>query len=190
MAVVYVQGASRGIGFEFVRHFLKRPNTLVVASARTPDVPGLSGISLQNLKKQNQNLDILQIDCTIEDNIVNASKHVEKQYGKLDLLVNSSGILHPSGKGETRLLDVQLDSLVDTFKVNSFVPVLMAKHFSALLQKGTGMIGSQEYKDDNRLNHTGVIVNMSARVGSISDNKLGGWYSYRMSKAALNMANK
>lgn len=38
--------------------------------------------------------------------------------------------------------------------------------------------------------HRGMLVNLSARVGSISDNGLGGWYSYRMSKAALNQANK
>ena len=44
------------------------------------------------------------------------------------------------------------------------------------------MIGSQKYREDAKKSHTGVLVNMSARVGSISDNGLGGWYSYRMSK--------
>lgn len=190
MAVVYVQGASRGIGFQFVRQLLKRHNIGVIASARTPEVAGSSGVSLHNLSVEYKNLQVIQTDVTVEENIVNLSEQLKDKYGKLDLLINCSAILHPKGKGETKLLDVDLDALAATFNLNCFSPILLAKHLSPLLQKGDGVIGSQLYKDDKKLNHSGVIVNMSARVGSIFDNKLGGWYSYRTSKAALNMANK
>ncbi|XP_023330474.1 uncharacterized protein LOC111702901 [Eurytemora carolleeae] len=79
---------------------------------------------------------------------------------------------------------------MSTFTVNTFAPLLMAKHLAPLLQKGTGLVGSQQFKEDPKKSHSSVIVNMSARVGSISDNRLGGWYSYRMSKSGMNMATK
>ena len=110
--------------------------------------------------------------------------------GKLELLINCSAVLHPTGRGETKLKDIQHNYLTEVFNLNTFAPLLMAKHFAPLLQKGTGSIGSQEHRNDKTLNHSGIIANLSARIGSIEDNKLGGWYSYRMSKTALNMANK
>ncbi|CAL1544391.1 unnamed protein product [Lymnaea stagnalis] len=64
----------------------------------------------------------------------------------------------------------------------------MAKHFASLLNKGHGLIGKQS--EDKKNQHVSVLINMSAKVASITDNALGGWYSYRMSKAALNMATK
>ncbi|XP_028648529.1 C-factor [Erpetoichthys calabaricus] len=65
---------------------------------------------------------------------------------------------------------------------------MMAKYFSPLLMKGRGKFGVQ--LTDNSKQHCAILVNMSAKVGSIGDNDLGGWYSYHMSKAALNMATK
>ena len=81
------------------------------------------------------------------------------------------------------MANVDFDSLQATFGVNTFGPLCVAKHFAPLLQKGSGLVGSGS-------SHAAILVNMSARVGSIGDNGLGGWYSYRMSKAALNMATK
>ncbi|CAB1447179.1 unnamed protein product [Pleuronectes platessa] len=64
----------------------------------------------------------------------------------------------------------------------------MAKYFAPLLQKGGGGFGQQPAEKPKQ--HSGLIVNITAKVGSIGDNGLGGWYSYRMSKAALNMATR
>merc|ERR1711893_554927 len=64
----------------------------------------------------------------------------------------------------------------------------MAKYFQPLLTKGGGGFGSKS--TDSKPQHSSVLVNMSAKVGSITDNALGGWYSYRLSKAALNMTTK
>lgn len=177
-----VQGASRGLGLEFCRILSARPNIRVLGACRDP----ANATALRGL----QNTDVLQCDVTNEENIKHISEQVKQQFNKLDLVINCSGILHPSGRGETRLQDVTQAGLTATFNVNAFGPLLIAKHFAPLLQKGEGLIGSGAYRSDPKKAHAGVLVNMSARVGSISDNGLGGWYSYRMSKAALNMATK
>lgn len=181
--VVLIQGASRGLGLQFCKHLLSRNSALVLATCRNPT----SSLELQELKsKFSSRLEIYPLDIHNEGQIQETSKQVQENYGKkLDLLVNCSGILHPSGKGETSLREVTQDAVTSTFLTNSLGPLLMAKYFSPLLLNGDGVFGSQS---DGQF--CGVIANISARVGSISDNKLGGWYSYRMSKAALNMATK
>jgi len=177
-AIALVQGASRGLGLAMVKSLAARPGTKVVATCRRPQlVTELHGLD---------NVTLIQCDVTNEGDVKATAAEVARLHGKLDLAVNVSGILHPSGKGETRVQDVDFPGLQETFAVNTFGPLIMAKHLAPLLQKGSGLFGCQ--KENSR--HTGVLAHVSARVGSISDNKLGGWYSYRMSKAALNMANK
>ncbi len=93
--------------------------------------------------------------------------------GPFDLIVIATGLLH---RGDTlgpekswRALEAV--TMADVFTVNTIGPALIAKHFLPLLHR------------DRRA----VFAALSARVGSISDNRLGGWHSYRASKAALNM---
>lgn len=65
------------------------------------------------------------------------------------------------------------------------------KHFSPLLTSAKSLQSSKDDSSNGLLpNHNNVIASMSARVGSISDNKLGGWYSYRASKSALNQITR
>ncbi|XP_071793403.1 C-signal-like isoform X2 [Asterias amurensis] len=185
-AVALVQGASRGLGLQFCRSLLQqRPGTHVIATCRDPQ----SAVELLSLKSANSDrLEIEKIDLAHPEGIQEVAEKV-KQNGvkKLDLLINCAGMLHPSGKGETSLRDVTLEGLSATVTTNAFGPLLMAKHFAPLLTKGSGAYGSKSHQKQ----HSGIIVNVSARVGSISDNiGLGGWYSYRMSKTALNMATK
>lgn len=180
MAVAFIQGASRGIGLEFARALSARPDTRVVAGCRAPD----EAEELQKL----QNVSIIRCDVTKDDDLVSASKYISERHGKLDFAINVSGILHPSGRGETKLSEVNFAGLQETFAVNTFGPLIMARHFAPLLQRGGGLVGSQS--PNLKKHHAGVLAHISARVGSISDNGLGGWYGYRMSKAALNMANK
>jgi len=181
MAIALIQGASRGIGLEYAR-ILSSRGVQVIGTCRDPT-------RADNLKSL-PNTQVFKCDVTKEDEIINLSQIVEKHFNKLDLVVNSSAILHPSGRGETRLKDVDFNGLMSTLATNSAGPLVVAKHLSPLLQKGNGLIGSDKYKGNNKKCHAGIIVNMTAKVGSISDNGLGGWYSYRMSKAALNMATK
>lgn len=85
------------------------------------------------------------------------------------------GVLHKSGMmPEKRLEDLHTRQLQRYFAVNSIIPALWLKHLVSLFEPG----------QDARL------MFLSARVGSIEDNRLGGWYGYRASKAALNMLVK
>jgi NAD(P)-dependent dehydrogenase (short-subunit alcohol dehydrogenase family) len=91
--------------------------------------------------------------------------------GPYDLIIDATGALTIDGHGPEKHLGA-LDSkkLVRGFEVNAIGPVLLLKHFSPLLGKDRS-----------------IYAKLSARVGSITDNKKGGWYGYRAAKAALNM---
>jgi len=94
--------------------------------------------------------------------------------GKFHLIINAAGVLHTANfNPEKKLADLNYAQLEATFRVNTLGPALVLRHFSPLL-------------DSQR----GVLAVISAKVGSIEDNRLGGWYSYRASKAALNMLLK
>jgi NAD(P)-dependent dehydrogenase (short-subunit alcohol dehydrogenase family) len=90
------------------------------------------------------------------------------------LIINTIGILHSERwMPEKRLNDLNAEQLTKLMQMNAIGPALTIKHFSQLLDPNTS-----------------IMVTMSAKVGSIEDNRLGGWYSYRASKAALNMLIK
>ena len=87
------------------------------------------------------------------------------------LIINAAGILHSTHfMPEKKLADLHYAQMLETFQVNALGPAMVIRHFAKLL-------------DTER----GVLAVVSAKVGSIEDNRLGGWYSYRASKAALNM---
>jgi len=90
----------------------------------------------------------------------------------LDLVFVASGLLHGNGlQPEKRWESLDAGGLAKLFAVNAIGPALCARHFLPHLRRGS----------------TTVFAALSARVGSISDNRAGGWYGYRASKAALNM---
>lgn len=108
-----------------------------------------------------------RIDLDDEDSIAAAAKRT----GGADLVIVATGLLHADDYGpEKNRRALNRDDLLRAFAANAVGPALAAKHFLPLLPK------------DRR----GVFAALSARVGSISDNRLGGWYGYRASKAALN----
>ncbi|KQB97464.1 C factor, cell signaling protein [Loktanella sp. 1ANDIMAR09] len=93
------------------------------------------------------------------------------QEGPFDLIFVALGILAPlQSAPEKSLSAIKAEDMAAVYAVNAIGPALILRHAARLLPK------------DNR----GVIATLSARVGSIGDNKIGGWYSYRASKAALN----
>lgn len=97
---------------------------------------------------------------------------------RVDLVVHCAGVLHEDGQmPETSLSRVTQDFMRRTIEINLMGPVLVAKHLSPLMTttRKPGRVPS-------------VLVTLSARVGSISDNRLGGWLSYRASKAGQNQA--
>ena len=91
--------------------------------------------------------------------------------GPFHLLIDATGALMLAGVGpEKSLAALQQDHLARAFQINAIGPALGLRYFSPLLAPGHA-----------------IYAKLSARVGSISDNKKGGWYGYRASKAALNM---
>lgn len=113
------------------------------------------------------------LDFTNEDSIAQAAE-VMKELGPFHLIINATGVLHTADfMPEKKLADLQYAQMQATFLVNTFGPALLLRHFVPLLDK-----------------QRAVMAMLSAKVGSIEDNRLGGWYSYRASKAALNMMVK
>ena len=111
-----------------------------------------------------------RIDITDEDS-VRAAAALAGEAGPIGLVLVASGLLHGPGVApEKALKALEPDALARLFAVNTIGPALVAKHFVPLLPR-TGR---------------SVFAALSARVGSIGDNRLGGWYGYRASKAALN----
>ncbi|CAN7109320.1 unnamed protein product [Brassica rapa subsp. narinosa] len=179
--VSMVQGASRGIGLEFVRQLLENSKKgHVVATCRNPK----EATSLINLKNSfSERLFIQKLDVTDETTIEESAESVRERYGSLNLLINATGILSIPGvlQPETTLNKVEKSSLMLAYEVNAVGPILVMKHMWPLLKAGGGNGTERE---------VAVVANLSARVGSIGDNKLGGWHSYRASKTALNQLTK
>ncbi|MEK6638820.1 MAG: SDR family oxidoreductase [Pseudomonadota bacterium] len=89
-----------------------------------------------------------------------------------DIVIVATGMLHSAAGGpEKSLRELDGDRLTDAFAINVISSALVAKHFLPLFARGKRC----------------VFAALSARVGSISDNRIGGWYGYRAAKAALNM---
>lgn len=108
------------------------------------------------------------IDVTDEDSVATALGALA---GPFDLIFVATGALQGAGRPpEKALRDLAPEALVDQFRVNALGPLMVLKHATRLMPR------------DRRA----VFAALSARVGSIGDNRLGGWYAYRMAKAALN----
>ena len=114
------------------------------------------------------------IDYKNEDEILEASK-ISSAKSSLDLVIVANGILHNEQVfPEKKISEITVEKFEEVFFVNTILPSIIAKHFIPKLSQ----------------NNQSIFAFMTARVGSISDNKLGGWYAYRASKAALNMVIK
>lgn len=220
MAWAFVSPASRGIGFYLARHLLQETCLPVVATARKDlaaveknilmglkdidkerllvlplDVTGKEStilkLNLQTLKvteKLRRNRDWLICPCrdTDEATIYQAANQIQSKFppstNHLHFSFCLPGILYP----EKSLSQILQANATETFAVNSIGPLLMIKHFSPFLPRKNVSIPPI---GESMPSHA-IWLNMSARVGSISDNHLGGWYSYRASKAALNSITK
>ncbi|KAK9839402.1 hypothetical protein WJX81_000014 [Elliptochloris bilobata] len=179
--VALVTGASRGLGLEFARQLLSRPGQSVVAACRDPSSAG----DLQQLAGCHPDrLMIVPMDVADEQSIQSASEAVARRHGHLNTLLNVAGVLHIPDvlAPETALSRVTYNNLLLNFQVNAFGPVLVTKAFAPLLAKTSAASASSQ--------RPAIVANLSARVGSISDNELGGWYSYRASKSAQNQLSK
>ena len=114
------------------------------------------------------------IDITQETTIKNAAERVTAVV-PLDLVIVTTGFLHSEHiSPEKSMRDLDAVTMAEVFAINAIAPAMLAKHFLPNMRRGG----------------KSVFAALSARVGSIGDNRLGGWASYRASKAALNMLLK
>ncbi|MEM9057314.1 MAG: SDR family oxidoreductase [Pseudomonadota bacterium] len=169
--IALVQGASRGLGLEFVRQLAARADIeRVIATCRQPETAkDLAALAVEGVS-------VYALDVESEDSIEAAAAAIASATPRLDLLINCAGLLH-DGAGlmpERRLATLNAANFQRSFAVNAIGPALVVKELAALLRAG-----------DRPL-----VANLSARVGSITDNRLGGWYAYRAAKAAQNMLTR
>ena len=105
---------------------------------------------------------------------IEASANALAAAGPFQLIINTIGVLHSKDwMPEKKIDDLNAEQFIELFKINTIGPALSIRYFSKLLDPKNS-----------------ILVTLSAKVGSIEDNRLGGWYSYRASKAALNMLIK
>ena len=168
-ASALVCGASRGIGLALSEQLLARTDVARVwAVARNASQSaGLAALA----KQHGERLQRLDVDCCDEAALAALAQQLRAVTPRLHLLLCTVGVLQEgAAKAEKSLTQLDLQGLLATFQRNSFAPILLLKHLLPLL----------------RGQHPCSVAALSARVGSIGDNRLGGWYAYRASKAALN----
>ena len=159
---ICVIGSSGGLGSAFVKNLEKRES-----------VESVIALSRNKSNMCSSKIEEICIDIESEESIIRASKQIEQK--KIDIIIVATGILQNSFlKAEKRISQIEPDAMNQIFKVNAVGPILVMKHFLPLMNP------------DRKT----VFAFLSAKVGSITDNKLGGWASYRSSKAALNMLIK
>lgn len=161
---IAIIGAQGAIGKALLNQASKQyPNAEIHAFTRHPQPDE----ELTNVYYHN-------IDYEDEISIAKSAK-IASEARPLDLIIVSVGILHQGNiQPEKSANELSATKFETVFKINTILPAIIAKHFLPRLAK----------------DHRAVFAALSARVGSITDNRLGGWYAYRASKAALNMIIK
>jgi NAD(P)-dependent dehydrogenase (short-subunit alcohol dehydrogenase family) len=160
---VVVVGSSGGIGAALIEDL-----------AASPQVARIHALSRAGRSHPSAKVANLTFDFTDEDSLIAAAQALE-EVKPFDMILVATGLLQGNGiSPEKNLRALSYDGFAKSFETNTIGPAMTAKYFVPLLRR----------------DEKAVFAALSARVGSISDNRLGGWYAYRASKAALNMVLK
>ena len=160
---IVIIGASGGLGSEFVRQL-----------SEDKEVKSIFAFSRSEIEFNNNKIESYFIDIEDEESI-KLSVATASKNANIDVVIVATGMLYDEDiKPEKSLRDLSKEKFSKLFSINAIAPAIIAKHFLPKLNKDT----------------KSIFAVLSARVGSISDNRLGGWYSYRASKSALNMILK
>lgn len=164
-----VVGGNRGIGLALVEAQLADVRVRkVVATAR----PGADRSALELLgERHGERLRCTELDVTEEAGLAAFEAFVRGIDGGVDVAIHAAGLLHDGAlQPEKSIQDCRPEHLQRLFAVNSIGPLAVAKTLLRVLGRRRRL----------------TFAALSAMVGSIGDNRLGGWYGYRASKAALN----
>ena len=153
-------------------------------------VVGAGGIGRQiaeDLASKENNLEVIlcgrknvfknfwELDIENENSLKDFKDKLSKSKSNLRLVLNATGRLHSEKlHPEKRLQHINKENLIESFSINAFAPILLAKTIEEFINK------ELEFN----------FASISARVGSITDNKTGGWYAYRAAKSAQNQLFK
>lgn len=168
---IVVPGGSGGIGSALINALLIRNNSVVIDASFNNSPPAPSS-------RVDPRVRWTQVDLASESSVAAWLQPLHA----IDWLINCAGLLHTPDQGpEKSLRDIDAEFFTMNMQANCLPTLLLAKHSAAALKRASG----------SRPDHKpALFATVSAKVGSIEDNRLGGWYSYRASKAALNMSLK
>ena len=161
MPTALITGANRGLGLEFTRQYAA-DGWKVLATCRDPE----AATALKSIKGEIQ---VLPLDVADFLAIETVSRILAKE--KIDLLLNNAGVIGPL---QWAFGDTDYNAWAEVFRINTQAPLKMTECF-------VDQVASSDKK---------LIVSITSRVGSISSNDSGEQYTYRSSKAALNMVHK
>lgn len=163
---ILIIGANRGLGFGLLKEMLTQKNTAnIIATYRNPE----SSVELINLSKENENLNLLNLEITDQNSIIKLKDNLAGK--KIDHLIINSGILI---ERESSIEQVTQEDLMKTFNTNVVGPLMLLHNLIDVIL----------------LSDKKVVMIMSSIAGSISSYTTHGRYSYRTSKAALNASMK
>jgi NAD(P)-dependent dehydrogenase (short-subunit alcohol dehydrogenase family) len=164
-----VVGGNRGIGLALVEAQLGRPQVSKVIATHRP-AASLARLTQLELDYPGK-LQLQPLEITSEASLQTFNRFLVAQSSGIDLAIHAAGLLHDENLApEKSLAQCNSANLMRLFQVNSIGPLMVA---GALLP-------TQKHQ------HRFTFAALSAMVGSITDNRLGGWYGYRASKTALN----
>ena len=156
-----ITGGSGGIGGAFVDKLARRPNVHSITATYNRNPPEVNY----------PNVTWHRLDLTDEA----AVRAWGAETGEIDWLINAAGMLHTRTRGpEKTIRHIDPAFFLENISINSVPTLLLAKHLHTGFRHG----------------RPAIFATISAKVGSIEDNRLEGWFSYRASKAALNMCIK
>ncbi len=170
MERILITGSNRGIGLELVRQYLKRDNTHVFATCRTPD----AAAELQKLAAQYADrLQIIALEVTSADSIAASVAAVKAQTDGLDILINNAAI-NPETEREQTFGKLDAEAMLHVLNVNAVAPIMVAQAYADLLRNGNNP----------------RLINVSSGAGSLERQANSRGFTYQASKAALNMFSR
>ena len=161
METVFITGSNRGLGLEFVKQF-ESSGFKVIAACRNPKLA-------DNLNSIKGNIEVVKLNINSGIDFENISTTYKNE--NIDILINNAGII---GLNKKIIGEINYEDWKDVFQTNVLGPTM-------IVERLLSQIARSEKK---------LIVSISSKLGSISENSGGGQYAYRASKAALNAVNK
>jgi NAD(P)-dependent dehydrogenase (short-subunit alcohol dehydrogenase family) len=161
---ILITGTSRGIGLELTRQYADA-GWQVLACCRNP----VDAWDLQNLKDQFERISIHELDVSDTSQILGLANRLAGE--PIDILFNNAGVYGPS---DARFGNTDEQAWLDCLRINTIAPMKMIEAFA----------------DHVAASQLQTIAAMSSKMGSMTDNRSGGSYIYRSSKAALNAVMK